>query len=551
MMKILLYGKLYDVDSDTNLYSEAQVDDIYSKEYIKLYLENCDRNINMYSESSKLLKNMGKLLSNVKTRTSDKLRAVGSSIKDMVSYKPKVSYNSYRIDGSEDNRSLGTILSKEFNEKEIRKDDILQYAKNSYDEVKARLNLSKSFASFVSANRNKYKGKMSADDRWNITIDEVSKSMSLFQDYTYSESFFVDNKELSAVVFEVINGRLKDDLSFTKTKYSEFLPTHPLKGIQGGAEVLSNVENKLRKAIPTLPKVNTLVTYVTDVLEHYTNILAAAWFITLSGHVWLSTKNWYYEYIKNKSKVDSAVTGKFIGEQDIQKIVKEFDPGDKLKEIIGMLDPRLKMRNSIVSLTNAAVRVLSSGEDYGFDKFISQVLKECDKMLTLKYKPNNLSDYKDIEAATNTISYVNIDNKENKLEIIKTQDKFFIIGNEDTYKNTLKIQYELIDKLRKSKVDLDISTSNIILFSSKLTDVGGYIYQNIKSFESANENNSEAKIMKDLIDVAFSLYVNLWSCLDIMIFLLNNIGHPMYRKIKLDIASLVLGSYVCMLEDLN
>lgn len=79
-MKILLYGKLYDVDKDINLYSEAQVDDIYSKEYIKLYLENCDRNINVYSESSKLLKNMGKLLSNVKTRTSDKLRAVGSYV---------------------------------------------------------------------------------------------------------------------------------------------------------------------------------------------------------------------------------------------------------------------------------------------------------------------------------------------------------------------------------------------------------------------------------------------------------------------------------------
>lgn len=548
-MKILLYGKLYDVDRDTNLYSEAQVDDIYSKEYIKLYLENCDRNVNVYSESSKLLKSMGKLLSNVKTRTSDKLRAVGSSIKDLVKAKPKVSYNSYRIEGSEDNRNLGTILSKEFNEKEIRKDDILQYAKNSYGEVKARLNLSKSFASFVSANRNKYKGKTNEDERWNIAIDEVSKSMSLFQDYTYSESFFVDNKELSAVVFEVINGRLKDDFSFSKTKYSEFLPTHPLKGIQGGNEVLSNVENKLRKAIPTLPKVNTLVTYVTDVLEHYTNILAAAWFITLSGHVWLSTKNWYYEYIKNKAKVDSVVSDKFISEQDIQKIVKDLDPGDKLKEIIGMLDPKLKMRNSIVSLTNTAVRVLSSGEDYGFDKFISLVFKECDKMLTLKYKPNKLLDYKDIEAATNTISYVNIDNKENKLEIIKTQDKFFIIGNEDTYKNTLKIQYELIDKLRKSKVDLDISTSSIVLFSSKLTDVGGYIYQNIKSFESATEDNSEAKIMKDLIDVAFSLYVNLWSCLDIMIFLLNNIGHPMYRKIKLDIASLVLGSYVYMLED--
>lgn len=550
-MKILLYGKLYDVDSDTNLYSEAQVDDIYSKEYIKLYLENYDRNVNVYSESSKLLKNMGKLLSNVKTRTSDKLRAVGSSITDLVKAKPKVSYNSYRIDGSEDNRNLGAILSKEFNEKEIRKDDILQYAKNSYGEVKARLNLSKSFASFVSANSNKYKGKMSVDDRWNIAIDEVSKSMSLFQDYTYSESFFVDNKELSAVVFEVINGRLKDDLSFTKTKYSEFLPTHPLKGIQGGNEVLSDVENKLRKAIPTLPKVNTLVTYATDVLEHYTNILAAAWFITLSGHVWLSTKNWYYEYAKNKAKVNSITSDKFISENDIQEIVKEFDPGDKLKEIIGMLDPRLKMRNSIVSLTNTAVRVLNGEKDFKFDKFVSQVLKECDKMLTLKYKPNKLADYKDIEAATNTISYVNIDNKENKLEIIKTQDKFFIIGNEDTYKNTLKIQYELIDKLRKSKVDLDISTSNIIQFSSKLTDVGGYIYQNIKSFESVDENNSEAKIMKDLIDVAFSLYVNLWSCLDIMIFLLNNIGHPMYRKIKLDIASLVLGSYVYMLEDIE
>lgn len=36
-----------------------------------------------------------------------------------------------------------------------------------------------------------------------------------------------------------------------------------------------------------------------------------------------------------------------------------------------------------------------------------------------------------------------------------------------------------------------------------------------------------------------------------IIFLLNNIGHPMYRKIKLDIASLVLGSYVYMLEDLD
>lgn len=549
-MEILLCGKLYNIDNDINIYSEVCVEDMYAKEYIKLYMRNYSENMKIYSESSKLLKSMSTLLSNIKTRTSDKLRSIGNAISNITKSKPEVSYYSYQIGSSENHLSLGTILSKEFNEKQIRKEDIIKYAKGTYSEVKARLNLSKEFSTFVAANKSKYKGKINEDTKWNIAIDEVSKVMSLFQDYTYSESFFIDNKELSSLVFEVINDRLKDDFSFVKDKYSELLPKHPLKGLRGGEELLSDVEAKLRKSIPTLPKINTLVTHVCDVLENYANILAASWFLTLSAHVWLTTKDWYYKNAKEKAKINGAVSSNFISDNDIREIIKKLDPSDKLKEVVELINLK-RMKSSIVNLTNTAVKVMGEGKDYKFDKFISQVFKECDKMLTLKYKPNNLIEYLNIDKATNEIEYVDIDNKENKIEIIKTQDKFFIIANKDTYKTTLRVQYELINHLRKSKVDLDMSANEIIKFSSGLSKIGGYIGDNIKSFESVVGDDSESKIVKDLVNVSFSLYVNLWSCLDIMLFLLNNIGHPMYRKIKLDIASLVLGSYVYMLEDLD